>query len=242
VKPLLDPGLLNPVFAPLKGLRVGLVHSRGTGNGGDRLLEAAAEQLLALYGVAYRVVEPDAPGDAEILLCPAGGHYGHPYCPLERDRRASAIASGLPCVLLPVTAYGVEVHARPWRACFARDHVSQRLMYGSALVPDLALCYAPARTGPWHHDGTLRSFSCSPEGLWKGQAPDERWRFSGPAEYVAFVAGHRRVVTDSLHIAVAGLMARRHVTLLPTRLHKNRSVWESWLRDLGCRWADAPPG
>jgi len=36
--------------------------------------------------------------------------------------------------------------------------------------------------------------------------------FADPAAYLAFVASHAEVHTDSLHIAVCGLIARRRVT------------------------------
>jgi exopolysaccharide biosynthesis predicted pyruvyltransferase EpsI len=62
-----------------------------------------------------------------------------------------------------------------------------------------------------------------------------------PAAYLALAARHRRIITDRLHMAIAGLHAGRDVTLLANAYHKNRSMHETWLAALGCRFADRPP-
>ena len=58
-----------------------------------------------------------------------------------------------------------------------------------------------------------------------------------PAEYLALAARHRRIVTDRLHFAIAGLHAGRDVTLVANDYHKNQSMHETWLASLGCRFA-----
>lgn len=240
MSPLLPLSTVEPIFGPMRGRRVGLVRSGGTGNCGDLLILHATLQLLDEFHVTHTTVDPWAPGNAELLLLPGGGNYGHPYCPVERDFRSSALATGLPCVLLPQTVYGVEVHPRPLHAVYVRDHVSARLLRGSVLMPDLALCYTPRRQLPVVEADLCESYSTSHEGLWPGRGRDLRNDFSDPLEYLGHIAMHRRVVTDSLHVCIAGLIARRDVTLLPTALHKNRSAWESWLSGLGCKWAESP--
>jgi exopolysaccharide biosynthesis predicted pyruvyltransferase EpsI len=57
------------------------------------------------------------------------------------------------------------------------------------------------------------------------------------ADYLTLAARHRRIITDRLHFAIAGLHAGRDVTLLANDYHKNRSMHETWLADLGCRFA-----
>jgi exopolysaccharide biosynthesis predicted pyruvyltransferase EpsI len=56
---------------------------------------------------------------------------------------------------------------------------------------------------------------------------------------MALAARYRRIITDRLHCAIAGLHAGREVTLLPNNTHKNRSMHETWLADLGCRFAES---
>lgn len=233
---LLPLSSVNHIFKPLVGKRVALVHSPTTGNAGDRLIERATEQLLTRFGIEFEVTEPDRPGSADVIVLFGGGNVGHSLCPVEADRRARALATGLPCVLLPQTAYGPEPHGG-YLTAFARDTHSQQFLPNSVLAPDLTLCYQPERPlpPPIHTKGEF--FSRYGEGLFPNRGSDPRHQFSDPRDYLDFVATHAEIHTDSLHIAICGLIARRSVTLYPTGLHKQRSQYENWLRDLGCKWA-----
>ena len=51
----------------------------------------------------------------------------------------------------------------------------------------------------------------------------------------------RRIVTNRLHSAIAGMVLGIPTTLLPNSYHKNRSVWEYSLRMRGVQWADEMP-
>jgi exopolysaccharide biosynthesis predicted pyruvyltransferase EpsI len=236
--PLLGLEAVSPIFTPLVAKRVGVIFYQGCGNVGDRLIETATEYLLEAFRINYQIVDPVEKMDFDVLLVGSGGNYGHPYCAVEKDRRAAALATGLPCILLPQTVYGVEVHPRPWHAAYVRDAISARLLRGSKVAPDVTFCYAPPCDVPAADADVCVSVSSLPEGLFSGFGPDLRLIFTDPDEYLVHVGRHRRVVTDSLHVAVCGLMARRKVTLLPTRLHKNRSIWETWLFRLGCGWSE----
>lgn len=233
---LLPPLAAAHLFAPLGQMTVGLIHSPHTGNCGDRLIEVAAEQLLADFGIRYWVQEPDAESSADVLLLFGGGNYGHPFCQAEADRRQAALATGKPCVLLPQTAYGIEP-GEYW-AAYARETTSLAMIPGSVLGPDLALCYRPIERLPADVVRCGEFFTTSPEGLWPGRGMDIRHSFFDPADYLAFIARHTEIHTDCLHVAICGLIAGREVTLYGTRLHKQRSMWETWLAHFGCRWGE----
>jgi exopolysaccharide biosynthesis predicted pyruvyltransferase EpsI len=49
---------------------------------------------------------------------------------------------------------------------------------------------------------------------------------------------YKRIITDRLHFAISGLILGRETTILPNSYHKNRSMYETWLRDLGCNFAE----
>jgi exopolysaccharide biosynthesis predicted pyruvyltransferase EpsI len=233
--PLLPLSAVVPIFTPLIGKRVALVHSPHTGNAGDRLIEHSAEQLLTRFGIAFAVREPDEPGDADVILLFGGGNFGHVNCPLEADRRARALATGKPCVLLPQTAYGSESR-HDYATAFVRDVPSLAHVLGAVLAPDLALCYQPERTLPAPTVAVGEFFIRGYEGYQRDRGTDPRYDFTDGRDYLDFVATHARLFTDSLHVAICGLIARREVTLYPTALHKQRGAWEAWLRNLGCAW------
>src|SRR5436309_2607763 len=119
--PLLPLTAVVPIFAPLLDRRCGVVFYPECGNAGDRLIELATLQLLERFGIVHHVCGDDGPGNADVLLLGGGGNYGHPNCQQEADIRARARATGLPCVLLPQTAYDSEPVWRPYQQAFVRD-------------------------------------------------------------------------------------------------------------------------
>ena len=60
-------------------------------------------------------------------------------------------------------------------------------------------------------------------------------------EYILLAARYETIFTNRLHFAIAGLIAGRKVTLLPNSYFKNKSIWECWLKDLGCLWSESLP-
>jgi exopolysaccharide biosynthesis predicted pyruvyltransferase EpsI len=52
-------------------------------------------------------------------------------------------------------------------------------------------------------------------------------------------AMHRRIHTDRLHFAVAGLMVGTEVVLYPNSYHKNREVYDLSLKRLGCKFSES---
>lgn len=229
------------VFAPLVGNRVGVVFSPG-GNAGDRLIELATCQLLTDYGVEYRLIPDCNWSDCDVLVCGGGGNFGHPYCWPEMERRRQALRSGMPCILLPQTAYGSEWGWDKHRV-FVREAGSLRYYPDGVIAPDLALGLRPSFPIPLPTEKRGRFFSRAPEGLWHQlhQMGDPRYLHEkSPETYIAYAAKFEEIVTDCLHMAISGLIARRQVHLVPTALHKQRSMWETWLRHFGCQWSDNP--
>lgn len=236
---LLTPAAFATVCEPLVGLRVGYV--RPIGNVGDRLIEVATFQLFATYGIAWTPVDPavPAPPDVDVLVFGGGGNMGTLYRE-NYDLRTRALGLGLPLVILP------QSFTTPEDRGFARVHVRERgslaLHPAGLLAPDLALGLAwPTPPRPTRDLGLFLRRDVertSQRRPWVFQDPVKRCR--EPAAYLALAARYRRIVTDRLHFAIAGLLAGRDVTLLANAYHKNRSMHETWLAALGCRFAETP--
>ena len=234
---LLGPAAFADVCTPLVGSRVGYV--RPVGNVGDDLIELAMAQLFAAYGIRWRQVTADelaGPVAAvDVLVFGGGGNMGERYRG-NFDLRGRALATGLPMVILPQSFTSPE--GRGFQRVFVRERSSLRFHPGGILAPDLALGLAwaePAR--PDRELGVFLRRDQERGGRKPLFARDPVRMARTPAAYLALAARHRRIVTDRLHFAVAGLHAGRDVTLVANDYHKNRSMHETWLAAHGCRFA-----
>ena len=222
------------VFDPLVGRRIGYV--RSLGNVGDDLIEVATFQLLDEFGIRWRLQAATEPADVDCLLFSGGGNMGSRYSN-NHQIRSQALALGPPLIILPQSFTDRE--DRPFAKVFVRERASLALRPDGILAPDLALGLAwtpPSRPDrelgillrrDRERTGRRRLFTCDPV----------KWCRT-PAEYLMMAARYRRIITDRLHFAIAGLHAGREVTLVANDYHKNRSMHETWLADLGCRFAD----
>ena len=234
---LLGPASFALVMEPLLGKAIGYV--RPEGNVGDRLIEAAMIQLFAEFGVRWRRWRPEVAGDAEgidMLVFGGGGNMGSRY-PRNAALRAAALETGLPVIVLPQSFTSAE--DRPFARVFVRERASIKLRPDATLAPDLALGLQTVELPAARRDlGVFLRRDQERTGR-KSLVPRDpvRW-YRDPMDYLLMASRYRRIVTDRLHLAVAGLHAGRDVTLLPNDYHKNRSMHETWLEALGCKFAE----
>jgi exopolysaccharide biosynthesis predicted pyruvyltransferase EpsI len=246
--PLLPFSAFGKVFEPFRGHRVGYIRLRG--NVGDSLIEAAAFQMLRYFEIDFVVTAPSSSAKVDEWLIAGGGNMGSYYHVCQEERR-QVLADGRPVSVLPQSFITPEQFA--YKRVFVREKTSLTLRPDALLAPDLAL----GLQVPWHWKAMLGIDRLRPskasiaEGLWLRR--DREALFSDsrslgdPAEhcltafqYLRLAAQQNHVITDRLHFAVAALLCGRKTTLLPNGYHKNRSMYETWLRELGCEWSDAP--
>lgn len=213
----------------------------GYGNVGDRLIYEATRQLLDAFDVRWKTVEPeDVDGDVALLF--GGGNLGSIYTgEVEKRQQATKICAerGIPSIVLPQSAMGPEEET--WDQLWLRETESRKFFPNARLAPDLALGF----------DFSISETPTEDHGVWL-RTDVERWgdrsdlvsrgdpapECATPAAYLRLAARYRRISTDRLHFAICGLICGREVTLYPNSYHKNRSMWETWLKDLGCRWKE----
>lgn len=237
---LLDLSHFTEVFGGYSTQRLGLVD--GDGNTGDRLLYTATRQIMLEFGLRWQTINPlagDDVSDLDELLLFAGGSMGG-WRPAQLIREA-AIKTGLPCIVLPQSWLMPEL--RPFKREFVRERSSMQFAPQAELAPDLALGFDfPKMRRPIkglglfirRTDPSLFNAAHYPKSIDPAQ-----WTYSA-TDYIDFVSDYDPIITDRLHVAIVGLGLGRQVTLLPSHYHKNRSMWETWLEALGCRWADSP--
>jgi glycosyltransferase involved in cell wall biosynthesis len=238
---LLPARMFVDIFEPLVGRHVGLVKLGG--NPGDDMIYSAMAQLCEEFGIEYSLWRPlneSRPEDLEHLLIAGGGNMGTPY-QRGRDIRSAALATQLPCTLGP-QSWMEEESVEAYSAAFAREVGSTALCSSAMLAPDFALGYLTTLPNIRARPGSHFFLRDDRESLWpdRKKKNDPISKAKSLEEYLRLAASYRHIITDRLHFAIAGLVVGRRVTLLPNSYHKNRSMWETWLQDLGCEWADRP--
>lgn len=231
---LLQADAFSHVFEPLVGRRVAYV--RPIGNVGDDLIELAMTQLFTDFGIRWSLWEPSGFTTHDVLVFGGGGNMGTRYMN-NHSLRGEALATGLPMVILPQSFSTPE--DRGFARVYVRERESLKMHPTGILAPDLALGLRwPEPPRPTRELGVFLRRDRERVGRKPLLARDPVRLCTTPAAYLALAADHRRIVTDRLHFAVAGLHAGRDVTLVANAYHKNRSMHETWLARLGCRFAD----
>ena len=245
--PLLPPTEFAIVFEPLVGKRIGYI--RPFGNVGDAVIEWATTQLFAHFGIQWKQIGHEGPpADVDELVFGGGGNMGTLW-EGNWKLRAKCLTWGLPLTIFPQSFTSPE--DRPYRRVYVRERASQALHPQGILAPDLALGLncgpypAPRRRLGVHlrkdaERGIPRNWfprDWFPRD-WFPRDPVKLCRT--PNEYLQLAARYESIVTDRLHFAICGLLLGRQVVLLPNSYHKNRSMYETWLRDLGCMFAPEP--
>jgi exopolysaccharide biosynthesis predicted pyruvyltransferase EpsI len=221
------------VFEPLRGKRIGFV--RPLGNVGDELIHAATFQLLDAFHIKWKIIDPGRGADVDEIVFGGGGNMGMLYLN-NWDLRGQMLRLGLPVTILPQSFASEE--DRPYKQVYVREHASQHFCRQAILAPDLALgLFYEHKTGPTAGTGVfLRRDRERAGGInWFRRDPTKLCRT--PQEYLDLAARFEHIITDRLHFAICGLIVGRKTTLLPNRYHKNRSMHETWLKGLGCLFA-----
>ncbi len=202
----------------------------------DVRIEKTPQPIYPTQSPVVHGFRPDL-SDVEVIVVAGGGSMGTRYRETGAIR-AHLLTLGKPVVILPSTFTDTDPTTGYYQHVYVRERGSLAYHPSGTLVPDLALAVEHTKAGPpvnsggvfLRHDGEANfgSLPC---------AADPHGRQSLPA-YLAMAERQAYIVTDCLHFAIAGLYYQRPVTLLPGAIHKNRSMWEAWLRDLRVQWRE----
>jgi len=235
----------NRLFEPLVGHKV--CYAAGwAGSTGDDLIHAAAHQLFDRYGINMVDLE-----DATAVVFGGGGNWGSYAGAREfREKVYRIIRRGrgqyqYVCSFPQSIWTSDEPIPEFIDAFYVREKESLRLCGRALLGPDIALGYT--------HD-ILTMKATETQGVFLRDDAKEGLFIRVPNlgdplkavprdldAYLQLAMRYQHIITDRLHFAIAGLIVGREVTFLPNRYHKNRSMYETWLRDCGCRWGEEPP-
>ncbi len=225
------------VFGPWSGKTAG--YMKANGNCGDWMIDMATEQLCQHFGVKLINLSIGEPVyNLDVIFSAGAGNFGR----YEDDikKRTWALTTGVPVVVLPNTRGGPLEDGKTFHQVWLRDHVSKTDYSPSRglFAPDLALALSYRKLGePVEEQGIfMRKGWEATKAVLVNDRGDPIAGCATVEDYMKTASRFSKIVTNRLHFAIAGLIQGRDVTLRANNYHKNRSVWESSLAVLGCKW------
>ena len=239
--PLLPDSAFSEVLDVLRGKKWAFFQLPG--NVGDSMIEEGTRQLLGRNGIAMSKYSGSIPEWAEGLLLSGGGNIGVVW-DCSGQRKAHFEQAGmrkLPIVILPQSICCPKESIPEEAVVFVRDRISLEHYPKARLAPDMAFAmtaemslYKPVRRKGVFLRSDCESVFGSPFGT------DPASIAGGWVEYIRLASENEEVVTDRLHFATCSILAGRKTTLVQNSYHKNQSMWETWLKDMGCLFCTEP--
>ena len=235
--PILSPDAFIHVFEPFRGKRVRLFS--GPGNVGDDLIDAATRQLFKHYDI----LEEEENKDVDVVMYGGGGNMGSLYREtFLRRQKAKAFANKLdvPFVILSQSWNARGEKQDDADLLYARELRSLFYCPEAILAPDLALAYTlpDEWTNPAIKEEVGYFFRLDKESKLKIVTKDPIKLCPKVIDYINLAASYREVHTDRLHFAISCMIVKTKVFLYPNSYHKNKSIYDLWLRGRGCEWRD----
>lgn len=207
------------------------------GNAGDLMIKLATLQLLEFYNIK----QSDKKHDPTVIFYAGGGNIGtYNFDKFKNDAIELKNEYGCDLVSLPQT-WGIKGIFNEADKIFVRDNVSLTIAKNSILKPDLALgLIIPNELNmfPLYNEGTF--FRLDQEGtiIPGNNICDPAIWATGWLQYIILASQYKVIRTNRLHFAIAGLLLGRDVILYDNNYHKNKSVYDTYLKDLDCRWGN----
>lgn len=233
IGPLLLDDKYAEVVAALQGHNWCIYRPRG--NAGDCMIAEGTQQLCQRHNI--RLCDAK---DCDGWIISGGGYLTGMWGEESKVTAVitKAVAKKQPVVILPHTLLKPPAILQKAKV-FVRERASLGQCPGSVLGPDMsfALTVKLKLETPTRGEGVFLRDDAESIMPPPHQDPMEvtNWDWQ---EYIQLAARHTSIVTDRLHFAIASIFAGRETTLLPNSYHKNRSMWETWLKDMGCKWKE----
>ncbi len=220
------------------------------GNRGDLIILEGTKQFLKRHYLEFTTIREveNVNGSIPVVVCGSGG-----FCRFwdTAPRMVLKLIERCPNVVVLPSSYekkSIEKLSQCKNIYFYAREIQSLAELGenvdSAFCPDLAFFFAvPAFKQS--NLKVLHAFRSDKEGFGFGNTLNFNSDISIESphtadDFVRDISNYSKILTDRAHVAIIGLMLGCDVRLFPNRYHKNRSLFESYLQKLGCRWGECP--
>lgn len=232
------------------------------GNWGDALIRFGTEHFLQTFGIAYRKLQLDgqlgsrlalygAGMRGRVLLCTGSGSWCNHFDYLPRTLEVILRRMRFSKIIVLPSTYD-KPYALPGVTFFRRDsQESAEAMPSAEFCHDLAF-FIGALQPPAAIRERAYCFRGDLEASGAHAAPQANYDLSAQGTensdvfpFFRYLAEHREIHTDRLHVAIGASLLGREVHLYPGRYFKNRAIFHSSLQPYfpNTRWHDVfvPP-
>jgi exopolysaccharide biosynthesis predicted pyruvyltransferase EpsI len=179
---------------------------------------------------------------ADVCVYGGGGNLGSFYRNIHLERQRlfrQARQSNIPIVIMPQSVTNKENLDKDI-VIFVREKESLKIYPQATLVPDMALAFDKNLHKYYNRSKKELGVFLREDGEKLNHPVESLGDVAVPSsdywDYIAFAAKYNRIATDRLHFAIAAIMLNKRTILMKNNYHKNKAMYEAWLRDLGCEW------
>jgi Glycosyl transferase family 2/Polysaccharide pyruvyl transferase len=205
------------------------------GNAGDMMIKAATFKMLEYYNI----MPADDKNNPTVIFYAGGGNIGT-YNFEQYQNTAIELKNKYKCdlVSLPQT-WGLNGSFDGADKIYVRDEKSNEIRKDGILMPDLALSLiipSELNMRPIYNEGAFFRVDKEATVLPNTNICDPAVWATGVMQYIVLASQYKTIRTNRLHFAIAGLLLGRDVVLYDNNYYKNKSVYDTYLKDLGCKW------
>lgn len=233
VRPLLGPGAFAHVFERYRSAKVHLAVPEGNNLPSDQLRRKAVVDLLTHFEIEFA-----DPAEADVIMV-CGTIAGSGIV-----AGSAAAPAWVPWVQLPRSyLFGTQFVTGQ---LYSREPLSiARYEPRARLAPDPLMTLqdsgdygTPGESYGWFFKKRPEWMDASKFGPLAFLSPNTR--ASDGQSFLGLAAFHSTIITDSIELAIAGLLFRRTVVMVPGEDYV-RSFYETWLCNVpGCHWNAMP--
>jgi exopolysaccharide biosynthesis predicted pyruvyltransferase EpsI len=213
------------------------------GNIGDALLIEATKQMFSRHFVKYYECDPknyaqilNEHSDINMIVYGPGGNVSGRYNTGETVTQLFALAKRkkIRYVCFPQSVENWTPELLLFDKIYVRDKTSLKIASFAgacaSLCPDIGLNFRIRFLIPsFTEDHGFFPRQDAEKLEWRKEYNDPTEGVGTVKEYILKAAKYRRITTDRLHFAIAGILVGRDVTLVRNDYHKNESIWNSYL-------------